>query len=507
MNWFERTFGFSEESPDQVRSQLTLRGERLTSEVNGFQIGCGRLRTPSLAELRALDRTEADEAPSSLREVVGDVGSLHRDPEHAGALFQVASQFNLLEMVGPQVTPERGVGIYENDRTQGPACAIACGGGTVYRNYFVPHAGGLGQTSERQLDMLAGLEEALGGGHWEMSNGYALATRAGLEEITQRLGSLCDEERDAIGARLRVGVQHEVEVIGAAQRVTQVYGSALPVGYTTHPPAAWEPFARLVLEASYEATLRVARLWQTGPVFLTLLGGGVFRNAPEWIADAILRALGRVPGLDVRIVSYGRSNPVVARLVEQVGQVGQVAPARVRARTSRSHPIRVDFVDGPGGPPIGLTLAPGKIQPHAATGSWKRSLEADLDRLVDHYGVTDLVCLVEDHELAELRIEDLAARADERGIEFHRFAIRDGDVPRAAGFDSLLRSITEARAAGRTVVVHCKGGLGRAGTVASCALVAAGMSPSEALAAVRQAREGAVETQAQKRFILGRART
>lgn len=504
MTWFERTFGFSEESPDQVRSQLTLRGERLTSEVNGFQIGCGRLRTPSLAELRALDRTEADEAPSSLREVVGDVGSLHRDPEHAGALFQVASQFNLLEMVDPKVTPERGVGRYENDPTQGPACAIACGGGTVYRNYFVPHAGGLGQTSERQLDMLEGLEEALGGGHWEMSNGYALATRAGLEEIAQRLGSLCDEERDAIGARLRVGVQHEVEVIGAEQRVTQVYGSALPVGYTTHPPAAWEPFARLVLEASYEATLRVARLWQTGPVFLTLLGGGVFRNAPEWIADAILRAVGRVPGLDVRIVSYGGPNPAVARLVEQVGQA---APAQVRARTSRSHPIRVDFVDGPGGPPIGLTFAPGKVQAQAATGAWKRSLEADLDRLADHYGVDDLVCLVEDHELAELRIEGLAARAEERGIGFHRFAIRDVDVPRGAGFDVLLREITEARAAGRTVVVHCKGGLGRAGTVASCALVAAGMSPSEALAAVRRARPGAVETRDQERFVLGRARS
>ncbi len=70
----------------------------------------------------------------SLSEVVPDVQALHLLPENAGAVFQVASQFNLLEMVGPSVTPEDGVGGYEFDRTQGPACAIACGAGSHRRN-------------------------------------------------------------------------------------------------------------------------------------------------------------------------------------------------------------------------------------------------------------------------------------------------------------------------------------------------------------------------------------
>ena len=35
-------------------------------------------------------------------------------------------------------TPEMGVTGYVNDRTQGPCCAIACGAGTVYRNYLAP---------------------------------------------------------------------------------------------------------------------------------------------------------------------------------------------------------------------------------------------------------------------------------------------------------------------------------------------------------------------------------
>ena len=41
--------------------------------------------------------------------VTGGVRSMHRSLENAGAFFQVASQFNLLEMVSPEATPEQGV--------------------------------------------------------------------------------------------------------------------------------------------------------------------------------------------------------------------------------------------------------------------------------------------------------------------------------------------------------------------------------------------------------------
>ena len=69
----------------------------------------------------------------------------------------------------------------------------------------------------------------------------------------------------------------------------------------------WEPLARLILEASYEATLLAAVRSQikqqdaTRPpdiehhrVFLTFLGGGVFRNESSWIGNAIGSALARV---------------------------------------------------------------------------------------------------------------------------------------------------------------------------------------------------------------------
>ena len=86
---------------------------------------------------------------------------MHQAPEYAGALFQVASQFNALEMTGPNVTPEDGVTRYQHrPDLQGPACAIAAGAATIYRNYFAPVAGGVtARPAKRQLDGLAAVGE------------------------------------------------------------------------------------------------------------------------------------------------------------------------------------------------------------------------------------------------------------------------------------------------------------------------------------------------------------
>ena len=124
--WFRNLTGFNEQSPDQVRANLELIGNTMTSRVNGRSWNCGLLETPTLAEFRS--RALENNVPSgrlAIREVIGDAKRLHTSPSNAGALFQVASQFNLLEMPGPSVTPEEGVGSYEGDITQGPACANA----------------------------------------------------------------------------------------------------------------------------------------------------------------------------------------------------------------------------------------------------------------------------------------------------------------------------------------------------------------------------------------------
>ena len=107
MNWFAELFGFVE-SAESVRTQLTVDGEWMTSTVNGAHYRSGTLTMPSLAELK--ERTDIvlqsrGQERTTLREVVANVQDLHKDPAFRNAFFQVASQCNLLEMVGPSVTP------------------------------------------------------------------------------------------------------------------------------------------------------------------------------------------------------------------------------------------------------------------------------------------------------------------------------------------------------------------------------------------------------------------
>ncbi|MGX9728967.1 MAG: hypothetical protein ACTFAK_17125 [Candidatus Electronema sp. VV] len=332
MTWFEELTGFQETGPEQVRRNLIVDGPRLISKANGRTMAWGRLETPTLKELwESVRGCTTALGKFTVRELVADVQSLHTNKANAGALFQVASQFNLLEMISPSISPEQGVGRYENDRTQGPSCAVAAGAGTIYRNYFAPVNGQQGQTAERQIDCLADLGKALGNTNsrfWRMRNGYALPSEQGLLEIADKLQASDEEELDALRQLLRIGIQWDTQVTldKCSHLVSQVYCSALPVAYTNHPPELWEPFAKLVLEAAYEATLCAAVLHHedTGNrrVYLTLLGGGAFGNQTAWIMDAAKRALTifKACDLDVAIVSYRDSKAHVRQLAAQFGE-------------------------------------------------------------------------------------------------------------------------------------------------------------------------------------------
>jgi hypothetical protein len=152
--------------------------------------------------------------------VVDDVASLLNKRENRLATFQVASQLNCLEFVGPDVTPERGVAIYSMDHTQGPACSIACGPATVYRNYFVPLGDQVGQSAHRQIENARELLAKLGEGLVEVRGGYTLATDAALRHVNKILDSKNDAELDELRGLLRVGVHSDVQVaLASASRV------------------------------------------------------------------------------------------------------------------------------------------------------------------------------------------------------------------------------------------------------------------------------------------------
>jgi protein-tyrosine phosphatase len=175
--------------------------------------------------------------------------------------------------------------------------------------------------------------------------------------------------------------------------------------------------------------------------------------------------------------------------------------------TSETDPILVDFLpDDEVGTPgrLGMTFAPG-MRTTGMRGRWERDLAADMRALEEEHETDVLVSLMEDHEYRGYQIPELLERDNIGGIEILRFAIKDMGVPREAEserFESTVRDIVQRLEQGQNVVVHCRGGLGRTGTVTACALVALGRhSADEAIGAVRETRKGTVQTREQEDFV------
>ncbi len=174
-------------------------------------------------------------------------------------------------------------------------------------------------------------------------------------------------------------------------------------------------------------------------------------------------------------------------------------------RTSLTDPLRIAElpVAGAGGM-VGVTFCPGKRGDSVFERPWARDIDADLD-VVQHWGARAVLTLIEEHEMRLLDVPDLGQRIASRGIAWHHLPIVDGTAPgpsfeqawRVAG-----RSVVDALMQGGKVLVHCRGGLGRAGTVAACLLVEFGAAPRQAIRQVRAARHGAIETREQERYVM-----
>lgn len=130
------------------------------------------------------------------------------------------------------------------------------------------------------------------------------------------------------------------------------------------------------------------------------------------------------------------------------------------------------------------------------------ALEAKLEHL--HRGMVDqVVSLLQPEEAAAFGLAEEEATAERMGIGFYNFPVVDHGLPvdvkhyrRAANaIDGRLRS-------GQAIVIHCNAGLGRAPSLAICALVVGGMNVDEAILRVGRARGRPVpETDEQYEFL------
>ena len=173
-----------------------------------------------------------------------------------------------------------------------------------------------------------------------------------------------------------------------------------------------------------------------------------------------------------------------------------------KIRTSESDPLRIAELPVAGGV-VGITLCPGKQGDSVFGAGWARDLATDIAAIRD-WGASAVVTLIEAHEFEMLGVQALPDAVRAAGLEWHHLAVKDVNAPDQAFETRWVYAgarLRERLRLGERVLVHCRGGLGRAGSVAARLLVEFGTTPVEAIAQVRSARPGAIETREQERWV------
>lgn len=174
--------------------------------------------------------------------------------------------------------------------------------------------------------------------------------------------------------------------------------------------------------------------------------------------------------------------------------------------TSKTSPLQVATPEG--FPDLGMSICPGKVDPYAMSGACARDLATDIAS-IQQWGARVVITLMENAELSALHVKGLGRAVEKAGMTWWHFAVVDGsafnmrhkqttchfwDLPCA-----MLRLLLSI---GSKVFIHCRGGLGRTGTLAARILIEEGLKPEKAISLIRKARPGAIETQEQEDYLL-----
>jgi protein-tyrosine phosphatase len=145
---------------------------------------------------------------------------------------------------------------------------------------------------------------------------------------------------------------------------------------------------------------------------------------------------------------------------------------------------------------LGITLLPGRRDAG-------REIQKDIRRIKEEH-VHGVVCLVTHDEFARYGVDGLLRQYHQAGLEVLHVPIVDGGIPSKTEMHNIIEWIDSQLSTQKNVIVHCVGGLGRAGTVAACWLKRHGVEGAAAIQTVRDARSPrAIETTPQEEFVMG----
>jgi len=250
--------------------------------------------------------TREDNDPKSIQYVdVAYYQSLDFDKKEERVLFQVASNFNGIEAICDDLSPDMPsfTEQYIYDRTQGPIASISAGGAAIARVHAAFYEesqspDGWCQTTERQINILKDLKE-----YFPTQNGYVVLSGneppiPAAEEEQQKLFNkfhVCYHENVQVTTGHRT--PQSLELINRSQPpiIDQVFCAAINIhqgesGKFNKAVPDYGERCQFVLNSIYSSTYISAIAHKRTHLFLTLIGGGAFGNHRQWIYSAILES-------------------------------------------------------------------------------------------------------------------------------------------------------------------------------------------------------------------------
>ena len=140
------------------------------------------------------------------------------------------------------------------------------------------------------------------------------------------------------------------------------------------------------------------------------------------------------------------------------------------------------------------------IMPRPRGGDW---LEDEI-RSLKMSGVDAVVSLLEPEEITELDIAEEKSLCEANGISYLSFPVRDRNAPLskrdALDFARMLANLLKE---GRSVIIHCRQGVGRSALIAACVLVLNGVPADKAFGLIENARGCSVpDTEEQRKWVV-----
>lgn len=171
----------------------------------------------------------------------------------------------------------------------------------------------------------------------------------------------------------------------------------------------------------------------------------------------------------------------------------------VTPRTSASHRLEIATVIAPNGSAVGFSMCPGRQDRDPVDGGWDRDIGLDLTEIT-LWGACMMIGLLDAREVRCLGIGRMPDVAERAGIDFLWYPIPDGGIPEGEDAEpqwSRIADRARRMSHGGRVLFFCRAGRSRSAMSAARLLTDLGMHADDAIAAVRAARAGALQSQAQ----------